>query len=231
MGREEMAQDQQLTRRGPADLGWGDEHWTLRPPPALEAPSIFTWEQAVRVLRKHRWFLGLVIGAVSLATAAAALSMRDAYRPTARLEIDPVGSGITTLHEIESVRGEGDQEYLETQIQILQSDGLAMRVIRALHLDQDREFAAGQQNGGKTKSLSAAETPATTTKAEGFLGDQLELATTTTAEAAALQAFHQKLSVNPVRGSRLVEVSFSSRDAKRAQGVTNALVTQFIDQN
>ncbi len=37
--------------------------------------------------------------------------------------------------------------------------------------------------------------------------------------------------MSPVRNSRLVEVSFSSHDARLSQLITNTLVTQFIDQN
>jgi len=85
----------------------------------------------MRVLRKQRWVL---IGTVCVLTAVVtglAFLMRDVYQPIARLEIDPAGGGIKTLHEIENPTTEGDLDYLDTQVQILQSDGLGMRVIRA----------------------------------------------------------------------------------------------------
>ena len=62
---------------------------------------LFTWEQAVRVLRKNRKFVLLLAGVLTCGAVAGALLMRDVYQPTARLEIDPVSSGIKTLHEIE----------------------------------------------------------------------------------------------------------------------------------
>lgn len=196
-----------------------------------EGASSLTWEQAVRVLRKHQWFLIASVAGLTLAAAALALSMRDAYRPTARVEIDPLGGGFTTLQEIESARSEADQDYLDTQVQILQSDGLAVRVIRALNLYDDPELGGNKGQAEKREPNSSAGMPAVPGTGGSFLKEQLDLATTTPAEAAALGAFRSKLSVNPVRGSRLVEVSFTSHDPKRAQTVTNALVTQFIDQN
>lgn len=195
-----------------------------------ETPSLLTWEQAVRVLRKRRWLMVSVIGGLTSVFVAVALLMPNIYQPIARVQIDPPGGGISTLHEIEETRSEGDQDYLDTQVQILQSQGLAMRVIRALRLDKNSEFASPSKpaNSMSSANVSAASAP----QSEGsYLEEQLELANMTPAEGAALQRFHQKLLVSPVRGSRMVEVSFASHDPGLAQTVTNSLVTQFMDQN
>lgn len=197
-----------------------------------ETPSLLTWEQAVRVLRKRRWLMVGVIGGLASVFVVVALLMPNIYQPIARVQIDPPGGGISTLHEIEETRSEGDQDYLDTQVQILQSQGLAMRVIRALRLDNNPEFARQNKPVSSMSSANYVASVAGVPQNEGsYLQEQLELANMTPAEGAALQKFHQKLLVNPVRGSRLVEVSFASRDPKLAQAVTNSLVTQFMDQN
>jgi succinoglycan biosynthesis transport protein ExoP len=219
-----------LSRIGPHDPIHADidRAWLQ---PTEEAPSILTWEQAVRVLRKRRWFLVATIGGLTLLTLAATLFMRNVYRPIARLEIDPVGGGITTLPEIQNPVSQGDQDYLETQVQILQSDGLAMRVIRDLRLTEKSEFAGDKKSATViAPGISPAAVQAATDEVS-YLREQLDLASTTPAESAALKTFHQDLAVNPVRGSRMVEVSFASHDPQVAQAVTNSLVTQFIDQN
>ena len=197
-----------------------------------EAPSLLTWEQAIRVLRKRRWLIASLIGVLTSVFVVVALLMPDIYQPIARVQIDPPGGGISTLHEIEETRSEGDQDYLDTQVQILLSQGLAMRVIRALRLDKNPEFANQNKPGSPMSSASDGASVAGVPQNEGsYLQEQLGLANMTPAEGAALQKFHQKLLVNPVRGSRLVEVSFASRDPRLAQAVTNSLVTQFMDQN
>src|SRR5271157_763675 len=89
---------------------------------------IFTWEQAVRVLRKNRRLALFSAAAMILTVVAVAFLLRDIYQPTARLEIDPPSSGIKTLHEIEYSSEIDNQDYLETQAQILQSEALGMRV-------------------------------------------------------------------------------------------------------
>jgi capsular exopolysaccharide synthesis family protein len=174
----------------------------------------------------------LTIGGLTLATAATAFLMRDVYQPTARLEIDPMGGSVKALQEIENPSSEGDQDYLDTQVQILQGDGLAMRVIRSLHLDRNTEFV-DKKELAEAQALQESE-PQRGQKPgneDAFSREQLDLADASRVEAAALRAFRPKLVVNPIRGSRLVEVSFASHDPRLSQSVTNALISQFIDQN
>ena len=73
------------------------DSWQLEPHSA-EMDRLFTWEQAVRVLRKNRNFAVSVVALLSLATIAGVLLMKDVYQPVARLEVEPVSSGIRTLH-------------------------------------------------------------------------------------------------------------------------------------
>jgi len=227
-----MERNERLLRTGEGEAVRWDypEGW-----PTLATPENndgLTWEQAVRVLRKHRWLLIGVIVAITTVAGAAALSMRDVYQPVARLEIDPLGAGIRTLHEIENPAAQSDLDYLDTQIQILQSDGLAMRAIRALKLDQKAEFVGTKESS--TSPTAKVEVPRNDLDPEvenSYLREQLNLANPTEREAAAVRVFHRNLSVNPIRSSRLVEVSFSSHDPHLAQAVTNTLVSQFIDQS
>src|ERR1700730_5433762 len=194
--------------------------------------SSLTWEQVIRVLRKHRWLLIAIAGGLTLATLIVALALRNVYQPVARLQIDPVGAGIKTLQEIENPRSQEDVDYLDTQVQVLQSDGLAMRVIRILRLDQNPEFVSKAELAEARKSSELEQNHGPQPENElAFLREQLELADPTPTEAVAMRKFHIRLTVNPIRGSRLIEIAFSSNDAKIAQSVTNTLVSQFIDQD
>jgi polysaccharide biosynthesis transport protein len=197
-----------------------------------EKNLVFGWEQAVRVLRKNQRFILIFTGILSLGILTSALRMKDIYQPTARIEIDPLSSGIKTLQEIEDVRSADNQDYLETQAQILQSEGLALRVIRTLHLDQNPEFVASRDSDKpqKQQNLVGSFTPRPGSE-PAFLQEQIELANRSAPESMALDVFKRSLAVNPVRNSRLVEVSYASHDAQLAQLITNTLVTQFIDQN
>jgi len=194
--------------------------------------SSFTWEQAVRVLRKNLRLSLFSALLMVFAVIAFAYLLKNVYRPVARLEIDPPTSGIKTLHEIEDANDTENQDYLETQVQILQSEALAIRVIRALHLDKNAEFVDEKEIAkSHATAPSARHTDDTAAKQKEFLNEQLDLADRTPLESMALDAFQKELSVNSIRNSRLIEVSFESGDARLAQLITNALVTQFMDQN
>ena len=192
---------------------------------------LFTWEQAVRVLRKNRTFALLLAGSLTVGTVVGAFLLKNVYQPTARLEIDPLSSGIKTLHEIEDLGSNENQDYLETQAQILQSDALAVSVIRTLHLARNPEFVSKSDISKWGESSKAGSAAIPLSPGEHYLQDQLSLANRTPLESIALQAFQKHLSVNPIRNSRLVEVSFTGHDPELARNITNTLVTQFIDQS
>jgi capsular exopolysaccharide synthesis family protein len=193
---------------------------------------LLTWEQVRRVTQKNLRAMSIVFALVVLAVTSAAFLIHDVYQPTARVQIDPPGSGIKTLHEIEYASDIDSQEYLETQAQILKSDALAVAVIRALHLDRNPELVskADLQKFGEPQTGSKQAAPKDATD-DPYLQEQYSLANRTPLESIALDKFQRRLAVSPIRNSRLIEVSYTSRDPRMAQTVTNALVTQFIDQN
>ncbi len=192
--------------------------------------SDYTWEQALRILRKNRGFAIMIAGTLTALFVAAALMTKDSYRPVARLVIDAPSSGIKTLHEIESTTAADNQDYLETQVQILKSDALAVRVIRDLKLDRNASVnAISRADGSQNSQKNNASTNADIANGHSSLNEQLQLATLAPAEDAALQSFRKNLSVNVVRNTRLVEVGYAAQDPITAQRVTNAVVTSFID--
>jgi capsular exopolysaccharide synthesis family protein len=189
----------------------------------------YTWEQVIRVLRKHAR-LGLIVsGALLSLVALYAFSKKDFFKPTARLEIAPPSSGINTLREIDAATEAENQDYLETQVQILGSDALAVSVIRDLHLQQNSEFVSARQSRDSEGRLQTEKQEFQRTIP--ILQEQLDLANLTLAESLALEKFRKNLSVSSVRNTRLVELSYSGQNPRLAQLITNTLVAKFIDQN
>jgi len=227
-----MKQNNNLGPRPPDESTRLAQWPSLVPIQSGQSEPLFTWEQAARVLRKNRRFALLFAGLMTLAIAIGAFLIRDMYQPVAQLEIDPLSSGFKTLPEIEQTNQNDNGEYLETQAQILQSDALAISVIRALQLDRSPEFVSKNDSAKYGDSKTTAERPAERPGAgSDYLQDQLNLAERTPLESIALGVFRKNLSVSPIRNSRLVEVSYASNDPQVAQLVTNTLVTKFIDQN
>src|SRR3984885_269374 len=99
------------------------------------------------------------------------------------------------------------EDYIETQIKILQSETLAMQTINALNLSQYPEF------GGPSNAIAAPH---------GGAG---------VARPAILGAFLGHLSVKRVPNSRLIEVQFDSGDPQLAARIANGHVQGYIEQN
>src|SRR5208282_698360 len=208
------------------------EAYSYQSPMHPRTDQLFTWEHAVRALRKNMYVIVILAGCLTAGIAIFAFLLRDTYQPTARLEIDPPGTGLKTLAGAGYPDAADNQDYLETQVQILQSDTLAMSVIRALKLDRAPEFVGGSETAdlGRPQETTS-ESAAPVTNEKSFEQEQADLAERTPLESKALTGFRKRLLVTSVRNTRLVELTFASHDPGLAQAVTNALVTQFIDQN
>ncbi len=120
-----------------------------------------------------------------------------------------------------------------TQYRILRGRDLTRRVIKKLNLASVPEF-----NG----TAVPATTPATLVRDfEKKIGGLFRGSTPEAAEApradespdesSLISAFVSRVEVNPIRGSRLVFVSFTAMDARFAADAVNALVDEYVEQN
>ena len=133
-------------------------------------------------------------------------------KPRRALRLIPSGE----VFSLDGNSGSNDAEYLETQAQVLQSDGVAIDVIRKLHLDQNPDLV------GKTKP---GERPTAVAPDATASGMQL----TAQEKSGAGQIFQAALKVRRDTASRLVLVSFASHDPQLAALVANTTVQTFIE--
>ncbi len=151
---------------------------------------------------------------VFCATAIATFLTKPVYEPTLTLEIDPPGTQAFMLER--GAVGSNEAEYLETQSKKLESDELALSVIRTLRLDQDPDFA------GPSRTKLNLVTAAPVNQTGVALSPQ---------ENDALTTFKTRLRVQRDSSSRLIAVSFAAHDPRTAARVANELVSEFIDGN
>ncbi len=124
---------------------------------------------------------------------------------------------VATLKELFQLEDVSDS-YLETQYKLLRSESLARRVVSELHLDQNTEFDASTRArlAGKENGPAAA--------VHAFPTDPKH-------ESVVLSHFEDQVNVEPVRRSRLVQISFDSQDPKLAANIVNSLAANFIQEN
>ena len=127
---------------------------------------------------------------------------------------------------------EDPEPYFQTQYKILRGRDLTRRVVARIKLNQVPEF------NGTAKPPSTPFTLLTdlrtrlvslvSGKAQTPEGPRVEQ---TPDESALVGAFISRVNVDPVRGSRLVLVSFDAIDPTVATTATNGLMDEYVDQN
>lgn len=176
------------------------------------------WEWVCRVIRRHwPWSAAFAVVVIAGVTLAVFL-MKPVYQPVARIEVDPPGAEMFSLPS--GASSPDPTDYLETQAKILQSDELAIQVIRELHLDQKKEFMASSIGSGSARKTEAAKSNPSNQQMEPGL---------TSAEDHALTVFRSSLNIQRDTSSRLIYVSYASHNPNLAALITNTFLDQFIN--
>lgn len=166
----------------------------------------------LRAVRKH-WVTALgVAAAMTLGTAFYTLGQTKVYQAVGTIVFDPnpprpLGTAVETVVDMGAGNYWSNQEYYSTQYKIIQSMRVALGVVQQLGLHQDLAFLAGVPAGTPVRNI-----------------------TPTTAEVAA-GILQGRLTVEPVRESRLTVLRFEDADPERAQRILSTLIDVYIEQN
>jgi polysaccharide biosynthesis transport protein len=169
-----------------------------------------------RTIQKRRWTILSILLITFTISLIVTWKEKAVYRADALLEIQRENANIPTVQELFQLENVSDN-YLETQYKVLQSETLARRVIDELHLERDSEFNPPKNNWFQAKADAAA------------LG--VERRIDPDVAQTVLREFKDRLSVDPVRRSRLVQISFESQDPEIAARAANALAENYIQEN
>jgi polysaccharide biosynthesis transport protein len=173
-------------------------------------PILHYWQ----ILRKRKWAVLAAFGIVFALSVIATLNATRLYQATSKVAIFPENPNVLGFKDAEN--GSPDYEYeatMETQAAILRSDALAMKVIEAMHLDQDPAFT-GATRPQAEDAIRVSNMQPDPAKAAGLLG-----------------AFRGGLSVQIIPNSRLVQISYTHPNPRLATEMVNALVRTFIEEN
>ena len=193
----------------------------------VDLPETVDLRNYWRILHKRRWTVLPIFFAIFTIILIGTLKQTPIYRAHALLEIQKENPNIPSVHELFELERVSDT-YLETQYRILASSTLARRVIEELSLKQLEEFNPPKRwwsSGGREGEKDAE--PAS----QVFAVDRAALRPDARLSERVLQRFQERLIVGPIKRSRLVEVSFESKDAALAARVVNTLAANYIEQN
>ncbi len=205
-----MEKDGAIERSGgPVTLVAEPSSWRALPPGGAVAGdpmgSALPLRDYLRILHKHRWMIAAVVVVMVAVVTVASYRMAPVYEAAGRLEINGEMPDLTSLRDLFTMIPT-DEEFLQTQVRVIQSDELAMHTIRALRLHERPEFAV----------RPAGSSPAPFTPRE---------------EVQLIARFRSGLNVQLLRSSRLVEVKYSAADPKAASDIVNALSDAYIENN
>jgi polysaccharide biosynthesis transport protein len=184
-----------------------------------------------RVIVKRRWTILAFTFVVLAVTAITTWKAIPTYRSTIKIQIDPEQSNLLPFRETGEMGTAfaQSQEYLQTQFKVLESQTLAMRVIKVLDLDKNPGFMAEANPTVKSKTINWLRDVLGLNEKESGDGDPSNAEEKQLAHL--LKSFSKSLSTSPIRNSRLVDVSFEGRDPRLVADVANTLAREYIQMN
>lgn len=166
----------------------------------------------VRVLIKRKWLVVSCVGIIFSVVAIASLRMTPVYEAGGTIEINKPDASLNFQNSATFSLDYFDPTELETELRILQSDLLALQVIRDLNLDRRPEFGGG----APAPSLDLAPDPMQSDPSRA---------------TAALGGFKSNLRVALLPNSRIIEVHYRSSDPQMAATIVNTLMQTYVENN
>ncbi len=187
----------------------------LRLPSAIEhrsvAPQQLSIADICRTLAKRKALI-LTFAAIVLCFAAAyAFLKTPMYEGVARLQIDPTRSTSLGLENDKNSMSSADVDgRIKTEVTIIQSDTVAMQVMKALKLYADPAFAG--KDTIPRPSIDLAEL-------------------TPSQRQRLLERFKGDLTVKTIPATQIVEIGFRSPDPVLATNVANSIIDEYLQRN
>ncbi len=182
-------------------------------------PELLSQESAlgeyIRVLMKRKWTILACLIAIFSLVAIASLKMTPVYEASGSIAINKPDSGLVNFNNSPTFNVDYyDPTEMETEVKILQSDLLALQVVKELGLDRRPEF------GGKTAPLPSSL---------DLAPDPLQADTGHT--TALLGSFRGSLKVALAPNTHIIEVHYRSPNKELAANVVNTLMTTYTENN
>jgi polysaccharide biosynthesis transport protein len=204
----------------------------------------------IRVLYKRRRLAITAFLVIFISVVVYTFTQTPIYAAKVQLLIEPENQNVVSFKEVIE-QDKSTTDYYQTQYKILQSRALAKRTIEEANLWNHGEFAGKDAgavgsslltsvgvgggdgakksdgpgpNGGSSSAARDAQT-VTTPSVPMIVADE------TPAQSKVIDQFLKRLTVSPIRNSRLVDVTFETTDPQLSATVANGLARSYIVQN
>ncbi len=171
------------------------------------------------MLHKRRGILATLVGTSLLIAVLYNYTTRPVYQATTQILIDRDTPNLLPTKEIVDM-GEAGADYFQTQFELLRGRRLAEKVVEKLALQKNPEFQQGplMSPWERIQRRFFGKPPASTLDSDGM------------PLSPAIAALRSRLTVERVRGSRLVSLRFNAYDPALAANAANTLAQLYIEQ-
>jgi len=188
---------------------------SLNSPAAIEhrsvAPQQLSLADICRTLAKRKALILTFTAIVLCAVVPYTFLKTPMYESVARLQIDPTHSTSLGLDDDRDKMASIDVDgRIKTEVTIIQSDTVAMQVMKALRLYADPNFAGKDTVQTPIKDLSELTPPQ---------------------RRRLLDRFKDELTVKTIPATQIVEIGFRSPDPVLASNVANSIIDEYLQRN
>ncbi len=199
-----------------------------------------------RTVRKRKWLIATITVIITTLVTIDMYRTKNSFQASALIEI---GKDMTTLGRPGSIYGDDYDPFymvnIKTKMLMVKSHSLLEAVVTENHLDQDPKFLLA---GGKKSLWQAVKTIGTKVGIKDNdrsdeLNAEAEFAKATADGLEDAEKEQKKrlegciglletgLTVEPVKETRALRISFTHTDPEIAASVTNAVANTFLDRN
>ena len=184
---------------------------------AHETPILVQYWQAVL---RHKIAIAAILAVCMALGVIVTLLMTPYFTSTSRIEISREQDKVTNVEGVNGSDVAGQNlEFYQTQYSLLESRSLAERVVRSRNLASNDDFFETFDVDPNNSGILSANPQAQTAAQRN---ERLKLAT---------DLLRAHVSISPIRGSSLVDVSFESPSPNLSAEIANAWIEQFIASN
>ncbi len=180
--------------------------------------SKIDWGGYWRSIRKRRWLILIVAAVLTLAAIGYARSIKPVFRSTTTLLIESSQAKILSIDDVYAGASQ-DREYYQTQVEILRSRDVALRTVIATKLWDEPEFDPRipiRTWSSRLRGLISAPP------------EQLPWTPTRLADET-VGRYLNAITIEPVRLSQLVKISFEANDRELAAKIADATAVAFVE--
>jgi polysaccharide biosynthesis transport protein len=186
-----------------------------------------TLRDLLRIFHRRKRSVFVTASVIFLLSVSACAFMTRRYTASSVIQLEKSSSDSLGLDSLMGAASGGASDALsvnidlQTQANILQSEALALKVVKDLNLEQNEDFKPHFSLIGWVMGLVSPRGPADPPHAG--------LQDSPARRARVTKAFAKNLKVKVTAGTRLLEVDFTNRDPRVAAAVVNHLVQALID--